>query len=217
MKETTKQVRETGKRIEILIAAKKLFMEKGYQNTSVRQIVKEADTSMGNLYFHFPNKMEILKVISKEFVDILRRQIGEIRELGFSPEFGFALDFRIGYITTLEDPKLSQLWCLVQNMPEIHHFSLENKKLRLQTFFGERIDPEELDMMSTAVQGIADAMFRRKRNGYLAENPVVLSNTIIDYSLRLLEYPKSQIQKTIYNVESYIEQKHISVDAYFNF
>lgn len=205
------------KRDDILIAAKRLFLSNGYDNTSVRQIVQEASTSMGNLYFHFPNKLSILKVISKDFIDILRNQIHKVHDEGFSPEVGFALDFRIGFITTLEDPKLSQLWCIVQNTPEIHAYSLENKKIRLRKFFGDRIHPEELDLMAIAVQGIADAMFQQKRDGNVREHSVVLSNTIIDYSLRLIGFSRQRIQNAISEAEEYIQAEHIERDAYFNF
>ena len=95
MQEESNNNQEKHKRDAILRSAKKLFMEQGYRNTSVRQIVKDADTSMGNLYFHFKNKLEIVTVISKEFMDILRSQIKQVHDLGFSPEIGFALDFRI--------------------------------------------------------------------------------------------------------------------------
>ena len=202
---------------EILKAAKHLFLEKGYHETSVREIVQEANTSMGNLYFHFPNKLNILKVIAMEYITILRNQIIKIHDLGFSPEMGFALDFRIGFITTLEDAKLSQLWCTVQNMPEIHKYSLENKRMRLLTFFGDRIQENDLDLMAIAIQGIADAMFQQRREGRVTQNPIVLSNTIIDYSLRLLGYPDVKIHSTIHEVEKYIKEQHISRDAFFNF
>jgi AcrR family transcriptional regulator len=208
---------EKHKRNEILRAAKKLFTEKGYRSTSVREIVREAGTSMGNLYFHFKNKSEILREISREFVDILRKQINEVRDIGFSPEIGFALDFRIGYITTLEDPKLSRLWLVVRNTPEIHQYSLENKRIRLKSFFAGRIPEEELLPLATAIQGIADSFFEQKKSGRLKFNAEVLSNTIIDYSLRLLGFSKAEIRHAISEVERYVEEKHISADAYFYF
>ncbi len=208
---------DTPKYDTILKAAKRLFLENGYSNTSVRQIVLEANTSMGNLYFHFPNKLSILKVITKEFIAILRDQITQIHDLGYSPEMGFALDFRIGFITTLEDPKLSELWCMVQNTPEVHRYSLENKKRRLHTFFGDRIHPDDLDFLAIAIQGIADGMFHQRREGNVTQNPVLLSNRIIDYSLRLLGYSNEQIRSTVHEVEEYIQKQHISKAAYFNF
>ena len=192
-------------------------MEKGYHDTTVRDIVQNADTSMGNLYFHFPTKISILKHITKKFITVLRNQINSIHELGFPPEVGFALDFKIGYITTLEDVKLSQYWVVVQNTPEIHKYSLENKKIRLQTFFGDRIDPNELDHLATAIQGIADGIFQQKREGKVKDSPSRLSNTIIDYSLRILGFKQDEIKNAIFQAEKYIRKHEIATYDYFNF
>jgi AcrR family transcriptional regulator len=205
------------KREIILQAAKKLFAKQGYDNTSVREIVLKANTSMGNLYFHFPNKQTILKVICKEYVNILRNQIKIIHDLSFRPEVGFALDFRIGYITTLEHPKTSQVFSAAQNIPEIHEYSLENKRVRLKTFFCDSVSPDEVNYLAIAIQGIADGIFDQKREGKLTEKSSVLSNTIIDYSLRLIGYSKSEITRTIDEVDDYIKQHHITIDKYFNF
>jgi len=45
---------DSDKFIAILAAAKKPFSERGYENTSVRQIVKEANTSMVIYIFILP-------------------------------------------------------------------------------------------------------------------------------------------------------------------
>jgi AcrR family transcriptional regulator len=205
------------KRDLIIETAKKLFAEKGYDNTSVREIVNEAHTSMGNLYFHFPNKLEILKIICLDFVNILRDQIYQIYSMNFRPEVGFALDFRIGYITTLEHPKTSQFWTASRNIPEIHQYSLENKRIRLKTFFGDRVSQEEFDLLAIAIQGIADGIFEQRRQGKISGNSAKLSNTIIDYSLRLLGYSSEDIRRVIKEVDMYIKQHGITIHKYFGF
>lgn len=205
------------KREAILKAAFKLFTEIGYEKTSVRHIVEEARTSMGNLYFHFPNKLSILEYICAEFVDELRNQIHKIHDLELSPEVGFALDFRLGYLATLEDAKFSQIFSIARNRPEIHKHSLENKKIRLTRFFGDRIAAEDLDFMSIAIQGIADAIFEQKRSGRLKVSSDQLSNTIIDYSLRLLGYSTSRISEVIREVNVYIEENQITSAHFFSF
>ena len=204
------------KREVILHAARKLFAEKGYENTSVRQIVKQAGTSMGNLYFHFPNKQSMLKVICKDYVNVLRNQIYDIHQLGMRPEVGFAFDFRLGYITTLEHPRTSKFFAAAQNIPEIHAYSLENKKLRLKTFFSHLVSDDEIAYLAIAVQGIADGIFDQKRQGSLKEKSSVLSNTIIDFSLRLLGYSRIDIQQALKEVDAEIAGRGIKVDKYFN-
>lgn len=48
---------------EILNAAKKLFEEKGYENTPVEAIIKEADIAKGTFYYYFKTKKDILKAL----------------------------------------------------------------------------------------------------------------------------------------------------------
>jgi len=204
------------KRDDIIKAALKLFSELGYNKTSVRQIVKEADTSMGNLYFHFPNKQSILEYLCSDFVDVLRKQIKKIHDISVSPEVGFALDFKIGYLATLEDDTFSKIFAMARNTPEIHQHSLENKRIRLQTFFRDRISEDELRTMAAAIQGIADSIFEQKRNKMLKTSAEKLSNTIIDYSLRLLGYSQFRIQEIIEEVNQYIKQNNITPKEFFS-
>lgn len=199
----------------ILLAAKKLFSELGYEQTSVRQIVELANTSMGNLYFHFPNKLSILQAICKNYIDILREQITKIHSLSFCPEVGFALDLKIGYINTLENPKLFPLWLVIRKIPEIYRTNIENKKIRLQKFFGDKINPEELDPLAIAMQGIVDSFYEQKGKGRLNQDSINPGYRIIDYSLRLLGYSQKRIQEVIQEVETYIQKHQITVAEYF--
>jgi len=48
---------------KILSSARKLFLEKGYQKTTLKDIVKDAGTSVGNCYFYYKNKEKILEAI----------------------------------------------------------------------------------------------------------------------------------------------------------
>ncbi len=212
----TKLSHKNDKYHEILKTARILFSEKGYEKTSVRDIVKEAHTSMGNLYFYFPNKVKLLNIICQEFVSKLRKQIFEIHAKSFDPAIGFALDFKIGFMATLEDESYSRFWLFARNIPEIHNYSLENKRIRLKTFFSDRITSEqELNSFAIAIQGIADAFFEQKREGNITESSTILSNTIIDFSLRLMGYSEQKIKNVIEEVEEYIRKNKITAADYF--
>ena len=211
---------ENAKRYNILHTAKRLFLNQGYHKTTIRQIVKEADTSTGNFYFYFPDKLSVLKIIAKEFITIFRNQIEQVKNFGLSPEIGFTFDFRLGYIKTLEDPRLSQLWYIIKNTPEISNEILKNKKLRLQMFFSDRIPPNELNLLAIAIQGMSDAISQQKREGTLCEDPIVLSNAIVEYTLRLLGYSTKEIQNTIKKVDELLEENHSvlkKLEDYYNF
>ncbi len=50
----------------ILSSARKLFLENGYSKTTLKDIVKDANTSIGNCYFYYKNKETILAEIIKK-------------------------------------------------------------------------------------------------------------------------------------------------------
>lgn len=54
-------------KLEIIRVASRLFLEKGYSVTSVRQIGEKVGISPGNVMFHFPTKEHLLA----ELVDML--------------------------------------------------------------------------------------------------------------------------------------------------
>lgn len=53
--------KKTQTRARILAAAWQLFAEKGYEQTSTRDIALEADVATGTVFSHFANKLELLK------------------------------------------------------------------------------------------------------------------------------------------------------------
>jgi AcrR family transcriptional regulator len=54
------------RRAEILAAAARIFAEKGYANTTTREIAGAADMAEGTLYNYFASKREILLAIAQE-------------------------------------------------------------------------------------------------------------------------------------------------------
>lgn len=50
-------------KLEIIQVASKLFLEKGYSNTSIKAICTELNMSSGNLTFHFPTKEHLLAAL----------------------------------------------------------------------------------------------------------------------------------------------------------
>src|SRR5688500_14578289 len=59
----------------ILDGARKIFLEKGYEQTSMRNIANEINYSQGSLYFYFKDKSEIFHELHKEGFQLLLNQI----------------------------------------------------------------------------------------------------------------------------------------------
>ncbi len=59
----------------ILNGARKIFLEKGYEKTSMRNIAAEINYSQGSLYFYFKDKSEIFHELHKEGFRLLLNQL----------------------------------------------------------------------------------------------------------------------------------------------
>src|SRR6056297_599436 len=59
------------RKAEIMQAAKKLFYEKGYINTTTQDIIKALNISRGLLYYHFDSKEDILFSIVEKHTEPL--------------------------------------------------------------------------------------------------------------------------------------------------
>jgi AcrR family transcriptional regulator len=59
----------------ILNGARKVFLEKGYEQTSMRNIANEINYSPGSLYFYFKDKSEIFHELHREGFQLLLSQL----------------------------------------------------------------------------------------------------------------------------------------------
>jgi len=57
------------KREDIIQAALQLFIQQGYEQTTITQIMKAANVSKGGMYHHFESKEEILDVVIHHLID----------------------------------------------------------------------------------------------------------------------------------------------------
>jgi AcrR family transcriptional regulator len=60
------QIRKNARRKHIINTAIKIFAANGYHGTTVKNIVDEAETSVGNFYFYFKNKEDIFETLYEE-------------------------------------------------------------------------------------------------------------------------------------------------------
>lgn len=82
------------RRGEILDAAKKLFIEEGFAQATMRRIAAEVGVSPTALYLHFADKDAILKAIAEDFFAELLVKLHETQSLPFGPLEGMRAGLR---------------------------------------------------------------------------------------------------------------------------
>ena len=81
-------MKKYGARELIIQTANKLVDKNGYANTSIIEIAKKADISVGTLYYHFPRgKIDIILALTREIAQDFK---GEAEKLGFREGMDFS-------------------------------------------------------------------------------------------------------------------------------
>ena len=64
----------------ILETAARLFAQKGYDETSMQDIMDATHLSKGAIYHHFPSKLDILLRIADQILTVNEDMLGKIRD-----------------------------------------------------------------------------------------------------------------------------------------
>lgn len=84
-KERREREREQRKS-QILDTARALLLEKGMNATSINQIAKRSELSVGAIYFYFKDKEELFAALQVEGLELLRQTISQAVDRKLSPE-----------------------------------------------------------------------------------------------------------------------------------
>lgn len=79
-------------KLEIIQVALKMFLEKGYTNTSAKAICGELGISTGNLTYYFPTKEHILAVLVELLCDFQWKMIEKETDEGYSSLLSLCLE-----------------------------------------------------------------------------------------------------------------------------
>lgn len=79
MSEKEQSIRE-GRKKEILDAAKKVFMEKGFDATTMEDIIAKTTLSKGGFYYYYKNTVDILHDLMREGISYRMSKMNEFME-----------------------------------------------------------------------------------------------------------------------------------------
>ena len=80
---------EAGRRRQLLRASARLFREKGYDGTSVRDIAQATGLQSGSWVYHFPTKQDILVAVMEQGLNDALARIEAIAHLNLPPRRKF--------------------------------------------------------------------------------------------------------------------------------
>lgn len=106
----------TEKQKEIIELSKKMFSEKGYVETSMRDLAFQLDIKAASIYSHFKSKDEILQIICNEIYDNMERNIKIIEATDGGVEEKFLHYVKIHIESIIKDQKSFEIYYKYWNL-----------------------------------------------------------------------------------------------------
>ncbi len=124
MSEATEKIVELSqptKRRQIEVAAMKLFLDTGFEETSMDAIASEANVSKRTVYSHFPNKESLFLDVMKEMCNAAGEDQTDLEDLdtGLSPREFLTIAGRMS-LNKVTDPRVQAIMRSVIKAPQAY-------------------------------------------------------------------------------------------------
>ena len=207
---------------EILQVASRLFLEKGYSNTSVRAISDELEMSTGNVTFYYPTKEHMLAELVKLLSEFQWKQMEREAQDGNSKVVAVCLELVTMAYACQEDEVARDIFISSYQSPLCLEVIRQNDARRAQLVFAEyRPDwtSEQYDEAEILVSGVEYATLTSLDSAVPFETRLsgALHNILGIYNLppalreqkikRVFELDYQGVGKrTLENFRNYVEQ-----------
>lgn len=150
-------------RTALIAVARKLFAERGYEDTATEEVVKHAGVTRGALYHHFTDKKDLFRAVFEEMEQEGAQKI--IEKISETPKAGPWEMLMTGcqaFLDSCLDPEFQQIslldapsvlgWEAWRKIDEKHSFGLMRKGIQAAMDAGA-IEKQDLDFLSHMILG----------------------------------------------------------------
>ncbi|MEA5095126.1 hypothetical protein SDC9_78447 [bioreactor metagenome] len=195
------------RRREILVAARELFVSKGYEQTSVNDILKVVDIAKGTFYYYFSSKEEVLEAIILDIVEEGARRAENVLKDKSVP-----LVNRIMMAIMAQTPEFEGSDEIKEEMHKVENTKLERLYLRAML---KRMTPV---LEEPVLEGIERDMFHMEYPTECIESILLLGHMMFDcdvFEWKMEDYPK-KIKAFLCNVEKMLGTKEGELNVLMN-
>ena len=211
-----REIKSQEVRRRIIDSTNELLLEKGYQQTTVREIIKKAGVNTGTLYHFFHDKEEILLILSartyETCIAIVEKMTRDENDSILKFTLTRALEFRM----MEKHPNAAAVALDVYSSWRITKRVLAVDIERNKASFGKynkSFTEQDYYFTTLAARGM--------RLSFLAERVSETSSTfqkgwpfLIEMELRLFNVPKAVVERSIKKVQEMIGKKSITVRGF---
>jgi len=188
-------------RARILRTARKLFSRRGYDATTMREVADEAGTSIGNLYFYFRNKEELLETLMAEAREPLWAWADTVAASAPAGPARLAIILYSNLVGLLGSARdLTRAVVVEGAPPELSERIIAAHRARMREALRTNLPemPEgELDLAAAAWTGASQSLLRRHLHGEVDRDPLRLAEYALRWNLRGLRVPETEIDTAV--------------------
>jgi len=186
------------RRKEILVVARELFVKKGYDQTSINDILKIVDIAKGTFYYYFASKEKVLEAIILDIVEEGARRAEMILK-----DKSIPLVNRIMMAIMAQAPEFEGSDEIKEELHKVENAKLEQLYLKAML---KRMTPVLED---SVLEGIDRDIFHMEYPTECIESILLLGHMMFDcdvFEWKMEEYPK-KIQAFLCNAERMLGTK----------
>lgn len=196
--------RREERRTRIVAAAQQLFAARGYEATSMQQVVEEAGTSIGNCYFYFHNKEDLLKAVIEDINAEIGNEIdAAMAQVPIGPA-RLAAAIAAGVRALLKRATVMKLVLAESANPALYDTVSAIYVERVQRFFEaapELLRGLDRELVSYAWEGALFNVIRAVLADSVAANAETLSAFLIRWNMRALGMSEEMIEQALAEVK----------------
>lgn len=190
---------------EILEVSRELFVKKGYDHTSVNDILKIVDIAKGTFYYYFASKEEVLEAIILDIVDEGARRAEKILKDKTTP-----LVNRIMMAIMAQTPEFEGVDEIKEEMHKVENTKLEQLYLKAMLKRMTQL------LQEPVLEGVDQDIFHMEYPTECIESILLLGHMLFDcdiFEWEMEEYPK-KIQAFLYNIERMMGTKEGELNSF---
>nr|WP_300091650.1 TetR/AcrR family transcriptional regulator [Sedimentibacter sp.] len=195
------------RRREILVAARELFVTKGYDQTSVNDILKIVDIAKGTFYYYFSSKEEVLEAIILDIVEEGARRAENVLK-----DTSIPLVNRIMIAIMSQAPEFEGSNEIKEEIHKVENTKLERLYLRAML---KRMTPV---LENPVLEGIDRDIFHMEYPTECIESILLMGHMMFDcdvFEWKMEDYPR-KIQAFLCNAERMLGTKEGELNVFLN-
>jgi AcrR family transcriptional regulator len=189
------------RRARILRAARRLFLRRGYQVTTMRDVAAAAGTSIGNLYFYFEDKEALLETLLAETREPTWARADALSDALPAGPARLAVLLYANTVTLLGPTRdLTRAMLLLGAPPQVVERALEAYRVRLRGYLRDNVPglpDRDGELAVTAWTGANRSLVERRVRDELDTGPMDLAMFTVRWNLRAVGFSDAEITEAI--------------------